>query len=51
MFPFAYKIGQGKGKKSLIKMTDKCISDRYGKYCATERYPDCLPKLISYCDN
>lgn len=51
MFPFIYKKSQGKGKKSMFILTNKCIQDNFGKYCATERNLDCTAKKVSYCVN
>ena len=49
MFPFKHKISQGKGKKKIEQMSNICVSDTFGKWCATERNPDCTAKKVGYC--
>ena len=49
MFPFKNKISQGKGKPRKAVMESKCVEDKFGAYCATERNPDCTPKKVAYC--
>jgi hypothetical protein len=49
MFPFKHKVSQGKGKKKLEQMSDKCVTDSFGQWCATERNADCTAKKVGYC--
>ena len=49
IFPFKEEVGQGKGKKKKIVVSNECVVRPDGEICATERNPDCTTKKWAYC--
>ena len=49
IFPFKEEVGQGKGKKKKVVLSNECVVRPDGEICATERNPDCTTKKWAYC--